>query len=166
MLSKSPNYYFDVEAIKEKARVAFEGQISGCTRIRFGGHKYGDSDDPKHATKSGNEYIITGKRNRRSVWTVATRPFADAHFATFPLELVEPMVLASSRVGDVVLDPFMGSGTTAVAAKTHDRHYVGIDLNPDYVRMAEWRIAQNSAVSIGTETNANGCGDKNDATPP
>jgi len=90
LLSKSPQYYFDNEAIKEPS-----SQI-GKTKIRFGGNKYGDNDDPKYATKSGNEYTDSGFRNKRDVWSVAVRPFKDAHFATFPTTLIEPCILAGT----------------------------------------------------------------------
>lgn len=79
--------------------------------------------------------------NKRDVWTVGTRPFKGAHFATFPPRLIEPCILAGSRPGDLVLDPFMGAGTTAVVARRHSRHYLGIELNPSYIELAEERIA-------------------------
>ncbi len=83
-------------------------------------------------------------RNKRSVWTVATVPYAEAHFATFPPKLIEPCILAGSRPGDVVLDPFMGSGTTAQVAQSLGRAWVGIDLNPDNLPMQKRRTAQPS----------------------
>lgn len=79
-------------------------------------------------------------RNKRSVWTINTQAYKEAHFATFPEQLVEPCILAGSRPGDLVLDPFMGSGTTAVVAQRLGRNYVGCELNPDYAAMAERRI--------------------------
>jgi DNA modification methylase len=84
----------------------------------------------------------TDKRNRRSVWTVATRPYKGAHFATFPPALIEPCILAGSRPGDIVLDPFMGSGTTAAVALQHERQYLGCELNPDYGLLQQERINQ------------------------
>ena len=135
LLSKSPKYYFDNEAIKEPSLGL------GKTAIRFGGNKYGDSDDPKHATKSGNEYTDSGKRNKRDVWTINAKPFKGAHFATMPEALVEPCVLAGSREGDIVLDPFLGSGTVAVVAERNRRNWIGCELNPDYAAIAEARIA-------------------------
>jgi DNA modification methylase len=81
-------------------------------------------------------------RNRRSVWTVQTRPYKGAHFATFPPALIEPCVLAGSRNGDIVLDPFMGSGTTASVALKHGRQYLGCELNPEYGPLQEKRIAE------------------------
>lgn len=81
------------------------------------------------------------KRNRRSVWTVATRPYKGAHFATFPPALIEPCILAGSRPGDIVLDPFMGSGTTAQVAVQHGRRAIGCELNPAYIDLIHQRLA-------------------------
>lgn len=81
------------------------------------------------------------KRNLRSVWTINTQPFPDAHFATFPERLVEPCILAGCPEGGVVLDPFAGSGTTGVVALKRNRSFVGIELNPEYFAMAERRLA-------------------------
>ncbi len=81
-----------------------------------------------------------GKRNKRSVWTVATRPYKGAHFATFPPELIEPCVLAGSPRGGIVLDPFNGSGTTGAVALKHGRRYIGCELNPDYIALSMERI--------------------------
>ncbi len=135
LLSKSAKYYFDHEAIKEPSANL------GVTSIRFGGTKYGDSDDKKHATKSGNEYTDNGTRNKRSVWTVATQPYAEAHFAVYPTKLIEPCVLAGCPIGGTVFDPFTGSGTTAFVALTHNRNFVGTELNLDYVAIAEKRLS-------------------------
>jgi DNA modification methylase len=79
-------------------------------------------------------------RNKRSVWSISTEPFSEAHFATFPTKLVEPCILAGSKRGDVVLDPFNGSGTTGIVALRHGREYIGIELNPEYVAMSERRL--------------------------
>ena len=133
LLSKSERYYFDSDAIKEPAKVSSEG-------IRFGGSKYGDSNDPKHATKSGNVSKEYDKANKRSVWSVPTRPYKGAHFATFPPALIEPCILAGSRPEDIVLDPFMGSGTTAQVALQHKRQYLGCELNPKYAELQNERI--------------------------
>lgn len=84
---------------------------------------------------------LNGKtRNRRSVWDVNTQPFADAHFATFPPKLIEPCILASTRPGDYVLDPFFGSGTVGIVCVEHQRSYVGIELNPEYVTISAKRL--------------------------
>jgi DNA modification methylase len=85
--------------------------------------------------------ITTNGRNRRSVWTIATRPYSGAHFATFPPDLIEPCVLAGCPVGGVVLDPFGGSGTTAGVALKHGRKAVLCELNPEYAAMIPARIA-------------------------
>ena len=82
----------------------------------------------------------TGTRNARTVWTISVRPGRNGHFATFPPELVRRCLLAGSRPGEVVLDPFMGSGTTAVVAKELGRHFIGFELNPEYVKIAEARL--------------------------
>jgi DNA modification methylase len=75
------------------------------------------------------------------VWTVATKPYAEAHFATYPTKLIEPCILAGSPVGGVVFDPFTGSGTTALVALTNNRSYIGTELNPEYIRIAENRLS-------------------------
>ena len=144
LLSKSPKYYFDNEAMQEPS-----AQL-GKTNIRFGGNKYGDSDDPKHATKSGNTYVDSGKRNKRSVWTVTTRPFKGAHFATFPPALIEPCILAGCPEGGTVLDPFFGAGTTGLVAQRHNRKWIGCELNPEYAAIAQTRIeAESTLFTIG-----------------
>ncbi len=139
LLSKSQKYYYDHEAIKEPANSKSEG-------IRFGGNKYGDSDDPKHATKSGNVSKEYEKANKRSVWTVTTRPYEGAHFAVFPTELIEPCILAGTPVGGVVLDPFMGSGTTAQVAQNLGRKYIGCELNIDYKPLQDQRLSQQALI--------------------
>jgi DNA modification methylase len=89
-----------------------------------------------------------GRRNKRSVWTVPTRPFREAHFATFPMELIAPCVLAGSAVGDVVLDPFNGSGTTGIVATNNDRRYVGIELNPEYAEISRKRFVPQMRMTL------------------
>ena len=135
LLSKSARYYYDHESIKEPTVTNV-----GDAQIRFVGNKYGDSGDPLHATKSGNVWIPSDKRNKRDVWTISTKPFKGAHFAVMPEALVEPCVLAGSAEGDTVLDPFTGSGTVAVVALRHGRNFVGTELNPDYGEIAKDRI--------------------------
>jgi DNA modification methylase len=138
LLSKSDKYYFDAEAMKEPSAGL------GKTKIRFGGKKYGDSDDPKHATKSGNEYTDSGTRNKRSVWSVTAKPFKGAHFATFPPDLIEPCILAGCPEGGVVIDPFFGAGTTGLVAQRHGREWIGCELNPEYAIIAQTRIEAES----------------------
>jgi DNA modification methylase len=137
LLSKSQKYYYDHEEIKEQSTSKSEG-------IRFGGNKYGDDDDQKYATKSGNVSKEYDKANKRSVWTVSTKPYAGAHFAVFPSDLIEPCILAGAPVGGIVLDPFMGSGTTAQVAQNLGRKYLGCELNTDYKPLQNNRLAQQS----------------------
>lgn len=86
---------------------------------------------------------VNGKRrNKRSVWTVQTEPINDAHFATFPTKLIEPCILAGSRVGDFVIDPFFGSGTTGLVAALHGRNFIGIEMKPEYVKIAQKRLGE------------------------
>ena len=137
LLSKSDRYFFDSEAMKEPA--VSEKPAGNKT------HKYVGTGDTKNATKEGLVKLAGVEfqtRNRRSVWTIATKPYKGAHFATFPPALIEPCVLAGSRVGDVVLDPFMGSGTTAQVALQHGRQYLGCELNAAYKALQDERIAK------------------------
>jgi len=128
MLTKSERYYYDAEAVKEE----------GAGRLDRGHAPKGQIG--KHGWQSEPLDEPNG-RNKRDVWTVATQPCSEAHFATFPPKLIEPMILAGSKVDDTILDPFMGSGTTAIQAVRLHRHYLGCELNPEYVKMAERRIA-------------------------
>lgn len=144
LLSKSERYFFDNGAMKEPA-VATHGP--GNKKARKGVNE----SPEKHRTRAGfaayaervrSKSDSLETRNRRSVWTVATRPYKGAHFATFPPALIEPCILAGSRPGDIVLDPFMGSGTTAAVAIQHGRQYLGCDLNPDYKALQDERIGR------------------------
>jgi len=135
LMSKSRQYFFDHVAIKEPVATNV-----GTAKIKFGGNKYGDSDDPKHATKSGNVWVPSDTRNKRDVWTIPTKPYKGAHFAVMPEALVEPCILAGSSAGDTVLDPFTGSGTVGMVALRHNRNFVGTELNPEYAELAVNRI--------------------------
>lgn len=108
--------------------------------IRYGGKKYTENPDQFNRTKSGNIYKVRPYRNKRTVWTLATQPFKEAHFATFPEKLVEPCILAGCPAGGVVLDPFMGSGTTAKVALENGRKFLWFELNPKYMKIAEKRL--------------------------
>ena len=132
LLSKSGRYFFDSEAMREEAVKGAAG--SSFHTGKTATHQMGRSSDA--------ERFEDGKRNRRSVWTVATRPYKGAHFATFPPTLIEPCILAGSRPGDIVLDPFMGSGTTAAVAMRHGRQYLGCELNPSYRALHLERIEE------------------------
>jgi DNA modification methylase len=130
LLSKSEKYYFDSEAMREDAVKGAAG--SSFNKGKTAAHQLGRSSDA--------ERVEVGKRNRRSIWTVATKPYKGAHFATFPPALIEPCILAGSRPGDIVLDPFMGSGTTAQVAVQHGRQYLGCELNPEYEGLQQQRL--------------------------
>ena len=95
-----------------------------------------------HRTDRDDSQYDLGTRNKRTVWTVATQPYKEAHFATFPPKLIEPCILAGSRPGDIVLDPFNGSGTTGVVSLKHGRQYIGCELNPDYINLTVPRLQQ------------------------
>ena len=131
LLSKNQNYYYDNEAIKEPVK-----QDWG-TRDRTKGkyHNPGTGLQPHSGLTKSYE-----RKNKRSVWTVNKKPYKGAHFATYPEELIEPCILAASRPGDTILDPFMGSGTTAYVARKHDRHYIGCELHEDYGSLIQKRI--------------------------
>jgi DNA modification methylase len=135
LLSKKPHYYYDYDAIKEPVKEDWG------TRDRTDGkyHNEGTGLQPHSGLEKSYEWA-----NKRSVWTVTTKPFNGAHFATFPPDLIEPCVMAGSRVGDIVLDPFMGSGTTAAVADRLNRLYLGCELNPDYEKLQKERLKQRS----------------------
>jgi len=136
LLTKNAKYFYDVDAVKEpvaessKSRLAqknLAGQ-AGSDRVPF------KTNGPMKAV--GNAET----RNKRSVWTVTTRPFKGAHFATFPPDLIRPCILAGSKPGDLVLDPFLGSGTTAMVALEEGRAAVGGELNPEYLPLIRERV--------------------------
>jgi DNA modification methylase len=139
LLSKSERYYFDAEAIKEPSVSPNSGKSWSERKAAGEATRHGLEGAAAH--KSGG-YASGEKRNRRSVWSITTTPFKGAHFAVMPEALVEPCVLAGSKVGDTILDPFTGSGTVAVVALRHGRNFVGCELNPAYVEIAENRIAE------------------------
>lgn len=92
--------------------------------------------------EAAREMGASGKlRNRRTVWRIPTEPFEGTHFATYPMKLIEPCILAGSAEGDYVLDPFFGSGTTGAVAALHNRGFIGIELNPDYIQIARRRLS-------------------------
>ncbi len=174
MLTKSPRYYYDHEAIKEpciydvngdgtsarKARadgnkllptgkingirpagyknsVNFEGKNKGAEKQRGHSRRHdGFNDRWDHMER---EEQCTGMRNKRDVWTVAPANYPEAHFATFPADLIKPCILAGSKPGDVILDPFAGSGTTGMVAIELGRKVMLIELNPKYCKLIEQR---------------------------
>jgi DNA modification methylase len=144
LLSKSARYYFDSEAIKEPCSEATHErakyrwkrtQNGGGSKESMQGHNY-DNDFGDMAVD-----LEKGK-NKRSVWTITTKPYSGAHFAVMPADLVKPCIMAGCREGGVVLDPFSGSGTTAMVARDLSCRYVGIELNPEYVEISLKRLEQ------------------------
>ena len=163
MMTKNPRYYYDADAIKEpaiyfdddrKGRAkddhksapdakrngirpvykdarSYDGKNSG--KQRGHGRRHAGFNDRWDAMDKTEQ--CSAMRNKRSVWTVATQPYSEAHFATFPEKLIAPMILASSRPNDIVLDPFMGSGTVAHVAQRFGRQWTGCELNPEYIAL-------------------------------
>lgn len=137
LLSKNERYYYDAESIKEKAITAGES--------RGGGIKYSSeaADSALGGSHNLDKYGVTPEsRNKRTVWEVATQPTPDAHFATFPEELIKPCILAGCPAGGTVLDPFFGSGTTGLVARANGCNVIGIELNPAYIAIARRKLRQ------------------------
>ena len=142
LLSKSQKYYYDHEAIKEKTLthdLTSPRGSKGLDNVNSGLRKQ-DGVGKRNYTGFNDRYNAPEKRNKRSVWTIPTKPFAEAHFAVFPEELIVPCILAGCPEGGVVLDPFFGSGTTGIVSHKLNRKWIGIELNPEYVKMAQRRI--------------------------
>lgn len=142
LLTKRERYYWDRDAMQEEAEIE-------AGRAPRRAHSFARKIDtglppgqPAHHREGREDIAYDGTRNRRSVWTVPTKPYRGVHFAAFPPELIEPCILAGSRVGDVVLDPFMGSGTTAQVAQALGRQWIGCELNKEYAPLQAERTAQ------------------------
>ncbi len=141
LLTKSAQYYYDADAIREPhttKNLAYEmkkGSKWGHKKIQTNKPNVANYTNPEHT----HSYNPLG-RNKRSVWNISTIPYPETHFSVFPVELVETCLKAGSRPGDIALDPFMGSGTTAAVAIQHQRDYIGIEVNPAYFALIEKRI--------------------------
>lgn len=163
LLSKSARYYYDADAILEPVTGTTHMRVSqnvakqvGSIRANGGGKTNGPMKavirTPKQqpsgsGIKNNDSYsnavvLPVENRNKRSVWTVTTKPYKEAHFATFPPDLIEPCILAGSKPGDTILDPFNGSGTTGAVAVKHHRNYIGCELNPKYIKLTNRRLAR------------------------
>lgn len=170
LLSKSPRYYYDAQAVAEPVAASSVARLAQNADAQAGSSRVpGKTNGPMKAVRSKRDSfkrddskraaVMPGQsvgthraereesaypldtRNRRSVWSISTKPFSEAHFAVMPVELAETCILASTRPGDTVLDPFMGAFTTAYAALLHGRRAIGTELNPDYIAIGEKRIA-------------------------
>lgn len=166
MLSKSQKYYYDAAAIRDTAAASsikrwnqdlelqegsdrVPGKTNGKMKAVGGpksdkqrGHSRRHNGFNDRWDKMTTEEQMSFGANKRSVWTVCTKPFPEAHFATYPEELITPCLLAGSPARGVVLDPFMGAGTTALVALSHGRQFIGFELNPDYIAIANKRLKQ------------------------
>ena len=143
LLTKSERYWYDARAVSQRSKhsgrlVRYDGSQKNCLA--------GDEVNDRR-TLIDRSILVGESRNLRTVWTIATEPYPDAHFAIFPSLLVNRCIKAGCPPKGIVLDPFLGSGTTAMVARMLDRDYVGIELNGDYVKMAHRRIA-----SVGRQT--------------
>ncbi len=135
LLSKSQKYYYDSDAVREPVKASNNKSIRARARTAngaLGGENQNNFEERIYAEIKG--------ANKQSVWTVTTKPYKGAHFATFPPALIKPCILAGSRPDDIVLDPFMGSGTTAQVALQHDRQYLGCELNSAFGALQKERI--------------------------
>ncbi|KYG89013.1 DNA methylase N-4 [[Bacillus] sp. KCTC 13219] len=134
LMSKNHRYYYDYETIKEQAVNGDPNPPRGSKAV------LGEQNKRRRQQVNGLNKITL--RNKRSVWSVSTKPLKEAHFATFPEDLIEPCVLAGAPHGGVILDPFFGSGTSGLVALKHGRNFLGIELNPDYIEIAEKRLSK------------------------
>jgi len=159
LMAKRAKYYYDAEAVKEpsvevdwQSRYNRDSDKSQPTdkvngiRLRPSA-KRGDFNGKSNELPGREAFRATSEtRNRRTVWTIPSQPYSGAHFATYPEKLVEPCILAGSKPGDIVLDPFNGSGTTGRVAARHNRQYIGVELNPEYIKLNPARLTVQSTL--------------------
>lgn len=146
LLSKSPKYYYDYAAIQEPIKAVTAERY---TRGRSGKAKYSETKMRQGIDRKTDAVTDENRKykRKRDVWEVSTNTFRmDEHFAMFPEKLIEPCIIAGSRAGDTVLDPFFGSGTTGAVAKRLGREYIGIEINPNYGEKAQKRIESTESV--------------------
>ena len=156
LMSKSQKYYFDYEAIQEEATSSGKPRVFGANNqkgtlrndvgrvfnprtknCQYDGQKPNSFHLSRENGEPDKEYYV---RNKRDVWSVNVKPCKEAHFATYPFELIKPCILAGCPENGIVLDPFMGSGTTAIVARSLNRNYIGVELNPEYIKIAQKRL--------------------------
>ena len=147
LLSKKSHYYYDHEAIKEPLAPSSVSRLQQNIDEQVGSARANGGEKTNGNMKAVGD-LSSGLKNKRSVWTVNAKGYKGAHFAVYPKELITPCVLAGCPVGGTVFDPFTGSGTTAVVALNNGRNYVGTELNPEYVKIAEDRIREEVANSL------------------
>ena len=146
LFSKSRKYHFDHKAISEPISAATAQRLK---RGINGSNKFGSAIPGQSQQQTINrcrehgtitDEMINPRRNKRDVWVINTVPYKGGHYAAYPPKLVETCLLAGCPEDGVVLDPFFGSGTTGMVARRMGRHYIGIELNPDYTELARARI--------------------------
>lgn len=148
LFSKSSKYYYDQESIMEDSVYDIDGNGTIKRRKRQNGKNKSNPDSLRNGVRMaypngkslGAVKTITNKRNKRSVWLVSPASFPEAHFATFPEDLIVDCIKAGCPEGGIVLDPFMGAGTTALVSRKLNRNFIGIELNPDYIKIADKRL--------------------------
>ena len=140
LMTKSPRYYYDHQAVKEPFAESSVGRLAQDITQQVGSARANGGKKDNGNLKAVGD--INAGRNKRTVWSVNVKGYKEAHFATYPPELIEPCILAGSQEGDTVLDPFSGSGTTGEVALQNGRNYIGLELNPDYAKMSEKRLTQ------------------------
>jgi len=139
LLSRSHSYFYDAAAVSEPASGTAHGRGHGVNpKAEASGNGRVKSNPSFSAAVRG----VVDRRARRTVWTIPTQPYHGEHYAAFPPRLAEICVLAGSRPGDTILDPFLGSGTVAQVAEAHGRRWIGVEINPDYERLVRRRLAQ------------------------
>lgn len=173
LLTKSDSYYYDQDAIAEPVSPNTHARLSQDVQNQIGNARANGGADPERPMKAGGRKLATAgsgiksnssfdaalampvdRRNKRSVWTITTQPFSEAHFATFPPELPETCIKAGCPPGGTVLDPFFGAGTTGLVADRLQRNCIGIELNPAYAEIARRRIQAESTLFAEIEVTA------------
>ena len=142
LLTKSPKYFYDIDAIREPFNIGALKRVNQNIKKQIGSKRGNGGLKP-----NGNMKAVGDQEkgaNKKSVWKITTKPYKEAHFATFPIELPITCIKAGCPKGGIVLDPFFGSGTTGLAAQELHRHWVGIELNPEYIEIAKRRTSQSN----------------------
>ena len=140
LLTKNLRYYYDYQAIREPVSESTVGRLQQDIANQAGSERANGGKKENGNLKAVGDIELG--RNKRSVWSVGTSRYKEAHFATYPPELITPCILAGTKEGDLVLDPFSGSGTTGEVALQHGRNYIGLELNPDYAELSRKRLTE------------------------